>query len=147
MIRVSAKVTGAADLARRFLDAARPSGHVMLALEESATVVQAEAQRLIHDGPKSGRIYKKYQPKRIHQASAPGEPPATDLGHLAANIIVDRAELGESRITIASLAKYSAALEFGTSKIKPRPFMRAAIRNSRAAVARIFRAAMRRRFR
>lgn len=135
MIRVSARVTGADELDRAFMARSRrASGAIQLALEEGATIVQAEAQRLVSDGPKTGRIYRKYNPRRDHQASAPGQAPATDLGHLISNIVIDRADVVRGRIVIASLAKYSAPLEFGSSRIAPRPFMRPALNSSRLAV-------------
>jgi hypothetical protein len=61
--------------------------------------------------------------KRYHQASAPGEPPKTDLGFLAANIMP---EAGEGlTASLVSQAPYSAALEYGTVRNGgPRPFFR-----------------------
>jgi len=56
----------------------------------------------------------------VHTASDPGESPATDTGFLASNITIESKEL---EAWIIAKAKYSAWLEFGTSKIKPRPFM------------------------
>lgn len=142
-MRISAVVRGADQLAARFARAgAGASGAVMVALEESAQIVSAEAVRLVLDGPKSGIVYEKYNPRRSHQASAPGEAPANDLGHLAGSILIDRAELPRARITIAALAKYAPFLEFGTSRLAPRPFLRPALQRSRAAVLRCFRLAM-----
>lgn len=142
VLMVSAKVTGAADLARKFeARANRSSVAQRVALEEAGTIVAAEAQRLIMDGPKTGRIYKKYVPRRTHQASAPNEAPANDLGHLVAGIVQDKAQLAQGRIRIASLAKYSKPLEFGTRHMAPRPYLRRALQSSRKDVLRAFRLA------
>ncbi len=144
-MRVTAQVLGADALARAFAARAqRSSLAAQVALEEAAQIVSAEAQRSIIDGPKTGRVYKKYVPRRDHQASAPGEPPANDQGNLAANIIIDRAELSSGRIRIASLAAYSKVLELGGRFIAPRPFLRRALMVSRRAVARAFQLAYRR---
>lgn len=144
MIRVSARVNvnGVAGAFERRARGAR--GATMVALEEAGTIVQAEAQRLILDGPKTGKVYQKYSPRRQHQASAPGQPPANDLGFLAANIVLDRVLVPSGRIIIASLAPYSRGLEFGTRFMRQRSFMRRAIANTRGAVITAFVVAYRR---
>lgn len=145
MFRFDARVLGADALARAFeARALRSPAAAAVALEEAAQIVAAEAQRSVIDGPKTGRVYQKYVPRRTHQASAPGEPPANDTGNLAANIVIDRAEISSGRIRIASLAGYSRVLELGGRFIAPRPFLRRALMVSRRAVARAFALAYRR---
>lgn len=103
--------------------------------------VEAAGKRLLSQHG-TGRIYKKTKPNRIHQASAPGEPPATDLGHLRAALGhtvgqdtdglyadigygVDETAVAENDDTsIAAVAEY---LEIGTHDIAPRPFLRPAL--------------------
>ena len=41
--------------------------------------IRGEAIKSIQTGPKSGRIYERYNPRRTHQASAPGQAPASDI--------------------------------------------------------------------
>jgi HK97 gp10 family phage protein len=73
-------------------------------------------------GPKTGRVYKRG--KVSHQASAPGEAPANDLGFLVNNV---KAEVtGELVASTLSLAPYSVHLEYGTRKMAARPFLRPA---------------------
>lgn len=145
MFEVEARVLGADALARAFeAKALRSPAAAAVALEEAAQIVAAEAQRSVIDGPKTGRVYTKYVPRRDHQASAPGEPPANDTGNLAANIIIDRAEVGSGRIRISSLAAYSKVLELGGRFMAPRPFLRRALMVSRRAVAQAFALAYRR---
>lgn len=143
MIRVRSKVRGLAAFARRMSarDAAMQA-RIAVALDEAAQAVQGEAQRLVADPPKSGRIYQKYRPRRTHQASAPGEAPATDTGTLIAGIVIDRTDVRRGRIIIASTAPYSKALEFGTRHMAPRPFLRRALRVMRGRVVTIFKAAL-----
>ena len=83
-----------------------------------------ECIRLIQQGTKSGRVYGK------HQASAPGEPPATDLGRLVQAIHVKHGSGSLTALVVAGTA-YAKLLEFGTSRMAPRPFMRPAAKNVR----------------
>ena len=86
-----------------------------------AQLIRGEAIKSIQTGPKTGRIYEKYNPRRTHRASAPGQAPASDTGNLVSNIMVERES--ENIVNVVSKAFYSMFLEFGTSKILPRPFM------------------------
>lgn len=145
MLRVRAKVLGLGRFEQRMnARGAAMQARLALALDEAAQAVQGEAQRLVADPPKTGRIYRKYMPRRTHQASAKGEAPATDTGTLIAGIVIDRADITRGRIIIASTAPYSRALEFGTRKMAPRPFLRRALRSMKGRVVTIFREAARR---
>lgn len=81
----------------------------------------------------SGVTYTKYNPKRTHTASAPGSPPNSDTGYLANNIhfVIDSDGLGAS---VESRAEYSEYLEFGTSKMRARPFMQPALEENRPKI-------------
>lgn len=65
--------------------------------------------------PKSGRMYGD------HQASAPGESPAIDIGHLAAS--VQASEESALAWEVAVNADYGIYLEYGTVHMAPRPYM------------------------
>jgi len=68
----------------------------------------------------TGRQYGK------HQASAPGEPPARDLGNLVANTNADPTirDDGEEKVgSVTANAAYARPLHDGTEKIAARPFM------------------------
>jgi hypothetical protein len=68
----------------------------------------------------SGRQYGK------HQASAPGEPPARDLGNLVANTNADPTirDDGDDKVgTVTANAAYALPLHNGTERIAARPFM------------------------
>ena len=98
-----------------------------------AVNVQREAVKSIQEGGKSGVVYQKYNPRRVHQASAAGEPPASDTSLLASNISldIDPDGLGAS---VDSRADYSSFLEFGTSKMAARPFMQPALEVNRKKI-------------
>ena len=87
----------------------------------------------IQRGGKSGIVYQRYSPKRTHRSSAPGEPPASDTGFLVNNIKrkMDMDKLGGE---IRSRAAYSKYLEYGTSKMMPRPFMFPALEKHRGKI-------------
>lgn len=74
--------------------------------------------------PGRGRLYQKYAPKRLHQASIPGDPPAPDTGVLRNSIAMAPTESG---FRVGTNLEYAEYLEFGTARIAPRPFMRTAI--------------------
>lgn len=101
----------------------------------AGNMVRNTAVNSIQQGSKDGKIYQKYIPRRTHQASADGQPPATDTGYLVQNINlkIDIDKLGAS---VESNANYSAFLEFGTRKMAARPFMQPALEENRPKIRR-----------
>lgn len=75
-----------------------------------------------------------------HIPSAPGEPPNRDTGQLDQS--VQAKKTGELTAETSASAPYAAALEFGTSKMEERPFMRPATQKNRAKIERLARAAV-----
>lgn len=88
--------------------------------------VRNEAIRSIQTGPKTGRIYRRRGIE--HQASAPGEAPASDTGRLV-NSITTNYEPDKLSGTIQFGTEYAPYLEYGTQKMEPRPFARPALDN------------------
>ena len=88
------------------------------AVAETAFTIQQRVKLAIARGPNSGRIYQKSNPRRTHQASAPGEAPASDTGTLAASVYAD---IHGMAATIGSRLAYAHYLEFGTRRMAPRP--------------------------
>lgn len=101
------------------------------ALFSGAGEVRAEAQRLITLGAVSGAG---------HVASLAGEAPNNDTGNLKNNIRETLPKPLEAHVT--SSAGYAAALEFGTSRIEPRPYMRPARDNKGKRVTELVKLAM-----
>lgn len=86
------------------------------ALGEGEKILKSD----ILNRPGTGRQYGK------HRASAPGEPPAKDLGNLSANTNANpnlRDDGDDIVGTIDANAEYAKALEQGTERIAPRPFL------------------------
>ena len=103
---------------------------------EAANLVRNTAVESIVQGAKSGVTYRKYNPRRVHTASAAGEAPASDTGYLVNNIFVniDADGFGAS---VESRADYSSFLEFGTTKMAARPFMQPALEENRPKIKRL----------
>lgn len=97
------------------LASAETEKEIGAALFAAGEMIQVEAQISITRGAVSGKN---------HVASKPGEPPNADTHVLANNI--ETTQPGRTRVIVSSNAPYSAPLEFGTSKMAARPFMRPA---------------------
>jgi len=95
-------------------------------------LIRGEAIKSIQTGSKSGIVYQKYNPRREHRASAPGESPASDTGNLVSKIKVKQKT--KDRVWVESNADYSAYLEYGTSKMQPRPYMLPAFEKSKKPI-------------
>ena len=95
-------------------------------------LIRAEAIKSIQTGAKTGIVYQKYNPRRQHRASAPGQAPASDTGNLVSKITIRQD--GKDKTNVESNAHYSAYLEYGTSKMEPRPFMFPAFEKSRQPI-------------
>lgn len=93
--------------------------------------VRNEAISLVQNPPKTGRAYRRRGIE--HQASAPGEAPASDTGRLVGSIRTsyDQEELSG---TVTASTDYAAHLEYGTQKMEPRPFLRPALASRRGAI-------------
>lgn len=101
---------------------------VMRGVAKTSNRVKAQAVSLILNSPATGRVYIRRGV--AHQASAPGEPPASDTGTLARSIDVDL-DPKKLRGIIKAQTNYAKALEFGTQTIAPRPFMRPALQKEK----------------
>lgn len=96
-------------------------------------------QRLMSTGTRSGRLYRKggfdrrsrvggHRPSgrgsRIHRASAPGEPLASDTGKTARSVTVRRLKSGVYRVRVGGAAGY---WEIGDQRNAARPTLLPAI--------------------
>jgi hypothetical protein len=113
-----------------FINDPSPSAPVARDLARRAVKVDAEAKRLLSQSGK-GRVYRLSNPKRTHRASAPGAPPAVDLGLLRASI---RWQLGTDArglfAVVGTPLKKGLFLELGTRTMAARPFLRRALRKA-----------------
>lgn len=104
----------------------------MAGVVSGVQTLQNAMTKKIMSPPKSGITYKRGG--RTHQASAPGEAPANDLGNLVASI---RQEFEPEHLRgfVAVTAPYAAALEYGALRtavggnweLEARPYARPSV--------------------
>lgn len=130
-----AKITGA-DKHRRTLRRIRgPAAKREFgkAIHAAANMLAVEAAISITTGAVGGKN---------HTPSAPGEAPNADTGFLDRSIAAEKT--GELTAIAVANASYAAALEFGTSKMEPRPFMAPAANKVRPKAKKLVEAARKR---
>jgi HK97 gp10 family phage protein len=101
------------------------------ALYVAADTIKVEAQISITTGAVSGKF---------HVPSSPGQPPRNDTALLANNI--EAVLVAPLKAEVSSRAPYAAALEYGTSKMAERPYMRPAVAKTKAEVSRLLNVAV-----
>lgn len=118
MTRVSLDIQGGDQLAAALRKLGRDGERELSkAIVKTALEVRGDIVKKYQRGPKTGRIYERGNIS--HQASAPGEAPATDTGRLASS--VEYKLRNRFAATVGSNVVYGAYLEWGTRKIAPRP--------------------------
>lgn len=125
---------GLDNLERKFMEMpTRVEEGTLEGLEALGLMVQNSAREKVLKGPKTGRRYKK-SASVTHQASAPGEAPASDTGTLVRSILseVQRSAL---EVIISAGTFYAKMLEYGTRMMAARPFMLPALDTVRAKAA------------
>lgn len=103
------------------------------ALYAAGQLIEIEAERSITAGSISGAG---------HVASKPGEAPNADSRLLDTSIFTIVA--GPNRVNVESTAPYAAALEWGTSRMAERPYMRPAVNAKRKEASELVAEAVRR---
>jgi len=97
------------------------------AIAATAQKVRTDAIKSIQRGTKTGLVYTRGPGQNLsptHQSSAPGQAPATDTGNLVSSI---KAESKDLSGRVYSDIKYAFWLEFGTVKMRPRPYLNPAL--------------------
>ena len=94
------------------------TGKAMLA---GALVLEGFIKQSMQEGH-HGRTYSRGG--HAHRASAPGETPAIDFGHLVNSI--ESSLIDETSSQVATNSEAAPSLEFGTAHVAARPFMRPA---------------------
>ena len=84
----------------------------------------------LDNGTGTGKVYE--HDHRLHRASSPGKPPKSDTGALSKSVSSQKTGTGASEVRIKS--PYAAALEYGTSKMRPRPFVAPAVKELKKQV-------------
>jgi len=111
MTRITMQLEGGDQLAAALRAyGAAAEKHVGDAVNATGLELRGDIVKAYQRGPASGVTYEKYNPRRTHTASAPGEAPATDTGRLASS--VDFKRDGPMSATVGSTVVYAAILEF-----------------------------------
>jgi HK97 gp10 family phage protein len=100
-------------------------GGIGKALAVSVMELDAIAKQRISGGTRSGRVYKRRSV--AHTASAPGEYPKSDTGQLVASLFFKVAP-DNLRAWFGTKLNYGKYLEYGTSRMKARPWLRPTFR-------------------
>lgn len=96
----------------------------MRGVVEGIGIIDQYAVKLILQGAKTGRVYRRRGV--LHQASAPGQPPASDTGTLVNTRRIESNDQ-ELRASLIFSAEYAAYLERGTLHMGARPFARRSV--------------------
>lgn len=117
-----ARIRGAKEFSRKLQRIAGTGKEKRIgqALFVAGEAIQIDAQISITNGAVSGKG---------HVPSKPGDPPKADTHLLADNI--ETLQPAPLRVEVSSNAPYAVALEFGTSKMAERPYMRPALAKNR----------------
>lgn len=131
MSKVSYSLKGAKELTEYLREAPQK---VRMAVDDELSDISAEMEgaivlKITH-GAKSGRVYKRGQVK--HQASAPGEAPASDTGNLMKSIYSEKVR--DLTYVVGSRIVYALHLEYGTRKMAARPFFRPAVEQEKTEI-------------
>lgn len=94
------------------------------AVQRAGLILQGAIKTTLSQ-PGRGRLYKsrgvtsklarngtKKRARQMHQASAPGDPPAVDTGYLRASVVLN--PQADGTVHVGPAAEYAAALEYGT---------------------------------
>lgn len=111
------------------------------ALAKSCAVVQREAQEsMTNTQIDYSKVYYKHNKNIGHHPSVEGNPPAVDTGTLRRSITysVDEKEKVGRVGSVLQNPPYGVYLEFGTSRMKPRPWLKPALEKSVEKIKKIF---------
>ena len=105
---------------------------------QACGIVQKDIMESMRDTPTQSVGYHTYNKKILHYPSLPNNPPAVDTGTLRRSITFD-VETYESKVTgrVGSTIldpPYGAYLEFGTSRMIQRPWLRPALERNREVI-------------
>lgn len=104
-------------------------------LQDVAVVIVNKVKTLLSQ-PGRGRIYRISGQRTIHQASAPGDPPAVVFGRLRSSYTWQAGQDAQGDfVDVGTNQKKAPHLEFGTRRMRPRPHLRPAIDQTKEAVS------------
>lgn len=140
MLTTRVTVEGFAEMQRRLAEVVTGGeGTVVAVMNFAAQSTSQRAKNLIKSSSPAGNVHFRRNPDRYVRASAPGQPPAIDLGNLINSISFRKMSNSSDTAFAFASAPYAPTLEFGDTLIAPRPFMLPAFEAAVAAAAKQFR--------
>lgn len=97
-------------------------------VKKSLLIIHTNAIKLLKSND-DGAAQIRYNPKRVVNVSKEGEPPNSDTGELIKSVLF---EYDSSNVTgfVGTNKKYGKHLEFGTKKMRARPWLSVAYFNA-----------------
>lgn len=102
------------------------------ALAVSVVQLDAYAKQKIQGGGRSGQVYRRRTV--THQSSAPGEFPKSDTGQLVASLYF-RVAADKLSAFFGTKLNYGTYLEYGTSRMRARPWLRPTLKANEQSIA------------
>jgi hypothetical protein len=126
------KITGSKEFSSRLsaLGGPRATATIGRALFEAGQQIENEAAISMTRGR------AEVQDKKKHVPSRPGEPPAVLYGDLRRSL--ETVQLGPATVEVSADDPKSVWLEYGTSRMAERPYMRPAVANTEAERQELF---------
>ncbi len=113
-------------------------------MEHAAIVVEADVIKSFGTGASRSDVkHRRSKGKKgtFHRPSAPGFPPNIDTNVLRSSIgheVISKGGIIDGFVGVASMVKYGLFLELGTRTMKPRPFLRPALKRNHKKINQIF---------
>lgn len=130
MIEIKEASTNSKNLLKILIAERATNVALTAAWKEAGVIVTNKLRYILRNGPRTGRVYTFRG--RKHQASAPGEAPATRTGKLANS--VGYLASGHDDLQVGEEAEYAGWLEHGTRKMKARPHLQVAVSETQTQV-------------
>lgn len=132
------KVTVDAKAFIKKLEAMKDYTPLQKVVGQCCAIVQQDIMESMRDTPTQSVGYHTYNKKKLHYPSMPYNPPAVDTGTLRRSITFTVEEDGNKVIgKVGSTIKsppYGFYLEFGTSRMIERPWLRPALKNNKEVI-------------
>lgn len=155
-MRMEIDIQGLSQLTRQLGEL---TGDADAALLEVITRAVTDTRRLavqgIERGPASGRVYTHHfwtdangklrrgrERAKPHRASAEGQYPMNDTGRLATSIAVENPAIGRMRGAVGTDVMYGRYLEFGTSRMRARPWLLRSFKTATADIEKLLKKAI-----
>ena len=109
-------------------------------MTKASLMVEREVKKSFGTGASRSNVKIK-RGKKFHRPSAPGFPPNVDTGELRSSIgheVLKGSLFVDGLVGDTFNLEYAPMLELGTSKMRPRPYLRPALKRLRWKIRKVF---------